>query len=88
VYIIEAAHNPEVAGSNPAPATHKGPGNGAFCLLSQLCDHHFCKRLSVCETSNGELGTRTDYHPPDYAWVDPRVACGCDIQPEVSGWRR
>jgi hypothetical protein len=30
VYLIEAAHNPEVAGSNPAPATHEGPGNRAF----------------------------------------------------------
>jgi hypothetical protein len=30
VYTIEAAHNPEVAGSNPAPATQKGPGIGAF----------------------------------------------------------
>jgi hypothetical protein len=30
VYITEAAHNPEVAGSNPAPATAKGAGNGAF----------------------------------------------------------
>jgi mannose-6-phosphate isomerase-like protein (cupin superfamily) len=30
VYRIDAAHNPEVAGSNPAPATAKGPGNGAF----------------------------------------------------------
>ena len=29
-YTIEAAHNPEVAGSNPAPATAEGPGNGAF----------------------------------------------------------
>src|SRR6266511_1199665 len=25
VYITEPAHNPEVAGSNPAPATEKGP---------------------------------------------------------------
>ena len=33
VYMIEAAHNPEVAGSNPAPATAKGPGNGAFRSL-------------------------------------------------------
>ena len=32
VYTIEAAHNPEVAGSNPAPATQKGPGNRAFLL--------------------------------------------------------
>ena len=35
MYIIEAAHNPEVAGSNPAPATEKGPGNGAFPLRGQ-----------------------------------------------------
>src|SRR5215831_15387170 len=33
VYTIEAARNPEVAGSNPAPATEEGPGNGAFRLL-------------------------------------------------------
>ena len=32
VYLIEAAHNPEVAGSNPAPAIEKGPGNRAFFL--------------------------------------------------------
>jgi hypothetical protein len=30
VYIIEAAHNPEVAGSNPAPATEKAPETGLF----------------------------------------------------------
>jgi hypothetical protein len=35
VYAIEAADNPEVAGSNPAPATSKGPGNGAFLFLRQ-----------------------------------------------------
>ena len=28
--VARRAHNPEVAGSNPAPATGKGPGNGAF----------------------------------------------------------
>jgi putative transposase len=28
VYTIEAAHNPEVAGSNPAPATAKAPETG------------------------------------------------------------
>src|SRR5437764_9273245 len=30
VYATEAAHNPEVAGSNPAPATAEGAGDGAF----------------------------------------------------------
>jgi len=29
-HLVEAAHNPEVAGSNPAPATFKGPGDRAF----------------------------------------------------------
>jgi hypothetical protein len=33
VYAFEAAHNPEVAGSNPAPATAKGAGNGAFRMI-------------------------------------------------------
>jgi hypothetical protein len=28
--VARRAHNPEVAGSNPAPATPEGPGNGAF----------------------------------------------------------
>ena len=35
MYLIEAAHNPEVAGSNPAPATSKAPwkqGPFAFSL--------------------------------------------------------
>jgi hypothetical protein len=32
VYTTEAAHNPEVAGSNPAPATQEGPGNRAFSV--------------------------------------------------------
>ena len=33
MYTIEAAHNPEVAGSNPAPATGKAPETGPFCVL-------------------------------------------------------
>jgi hypothetical protein len=33
---LEAAHNPEVARSNPAPATAKGAGNGAFCLFESI----------------------------------------------------
>src|SRR4029434_3284060 len=34
-HTIEAAHNPEVAGSNPAPATAKGAGDGAFRFSSE-----------------------------------------------------
>jgi hypothetical protein len=30
VYTMEVANNPVVAGSNPAPATATGAGNGAF----------------------------------------------------------
>src|SRR5213592_4382515 len=39
VYTIEAAHNPEVAGSNPAPAMNhlKNPANRRVFLLSWLC---------------------------------------------------
>jgi hypothetical protein len=37
VYRIEAAHNPEVAGSNPAPATRKAPETGAFLVLAAPC---------------------------------------------------
>jgi hypothetical protein len=33
VYLFEAAHNPEVAGSNPAPATGKALETGAFLVF-------------------------------------------------------
>ena len=33
VYMIEAAHNPEVAGSNPAPAYCERPRKRGFSLL-------------------------------------------------------
>jgi hypothetical protein len=36
VHTIEAADNPEVAGSNPAAATSKGPGNRAFPFRAQI----------------------------------------------------
>src|SRR6476659_6395922 len=32
--VARRAHNPEVAGSNPAPATAKGAGNGAFSFAA------------------------------------------------------
>jgi hypothetical protein len=43
VYIIEAAHNPEVAGSNPAPATSK-VGNGAFLRTESAMRYGSCER--------------------------------------------
>ena len=38
MYTIEAAHNPEGTGSNPAPATEKAPETGAFrvCWASAI----------------------------------------------------
>ena len=30
--VARRAHNPEVAGSNPAPATRKAPETGSFCF--------------------------------------------------------
>src|SRR5207247_5213162 len=32
--VARRAHNPEVAGSNPAPAIQKGPATQGLCLLS------------------------------------------------------
>src|SRR5512133_1673735 len=37
VYAIEAAHNPEVAGSNPAPATQKARTRGPFRWEGDAC---------------------------------------------------
>ena len=34
-YSVEAAHNPEVAGSNPAPATAEGARKGAFRFMAE-----------------------------------------------------
>src|SRR5215211_3276561 len=36
--VARRAHNPEVAGSNPAPATTKALLNGAFCLQGRRGD--------------------------------------------------
>ncbi len=32
----DRAHNPEVVGSNPTPATRKGPGHGAFLVAGDV----------------------------------------------------
>ena len=53
MYIIEAAHNPEVAGSNPAPLL-RGPGEQGVSLdptvqdpPSDLTHCPSCRRLST-----------------------------------------
>src|SRR5437763_11369421 len=42
VYRIEAAHNPEVAGSNPAPATAKALHTQVFFCTDVLWSSDFC----------------------------------------------
>jgi hypothetical protein len=50
VYLFEAAHNPEVAGSNPAPATAKGPGGRAFLLGAHSGLAHVQARMQAKNT--------------------------------------
>jgi hypothetical protein len=38
VYTFEAAHNPEVAGTNPAPATEKRPWKGPVLHEREVCE--------------------------------------------------
>src|SRR5213080_3730645 len=41
------SHNPEVAGSNPAPATGKAPETGLFCSLIMIRRRNFCQLLPL-----------------------------------------
>jgi hypothetical protein len=59
VYTTEAAHNPEVAGSNPAPATSKGPGKGAFLAWSAytLVDLQAVRQAFTQSTTSSSPGS-------------------------------
>ena len=52
VHTIEAAHNPEVAGSNPAPATQKAPETGLFRFTAAVGERTFCPSFALAHTSN------------------------------------
>jgi len=41
------SHNPEVAGSNPAPAIAKGAGNGAFPFRHIRLGRDFCPNFCL-----------------------------------------
>jgi hypothetical protein len=44
--VARRAHNPKVAGSNPAPAIQESPANrGVFCCLEQLGDFGHCSNF-------------------------------------------
>jgi hypothetical protein len=61
VYRIEAAHNPEVAGSNPAPATAGGPGNGAFSFRTPntaLARQAFLRTFGIPRRRSPDPGSR------------------------------
>jgi hypothetical protein len=54
VYIIEAAHEPEVAGSNPAPLLER-PWKRGLSLSSDQCGRYFCKRFCKRREASGGL---------------------------------
>jgi hypothetical protein len=61
VYLNEAAHNPEVAGSNPAPATAGGPGNGAFSFRTPntaLARQAFLRTFGIPRRRSPDPGSR------------------------------
>ena len=52
---MERAHNPEVAGSNPAPATTKALLSGAFCLQDRRDDADFIPLfIPIAKVRHGE----------------------------------
>src|SRR5438067_9384901 len=55
--VARRAHNPEVAGSNPAPATAKGAGNGAFGFLRRALRPETFAPTFATETMRGRPNT-------------------------------
>src|SRR4030095_16656836 len=53
--VARRAHNPEVAGSNPAPATTKALLSGAFCLQDRRDDGAFTPLfIPIAKVRHGE----------------------------------
>src|SRR6266540_3100130 len=53
--VARRAHNPEVAGSNPAPATTKALLSGAFCLQGRRDERDFIPLfIPIAEVWSGE----------------------------------
>src|SRR5438874_12350508 len=50
--VARRAHNPEVAGSNPAPATQKGPLRRVFCFLLRRQTTVFCTPFAPITDAN------------------------------------
>src|SRR4249920_384774 len=46
---LERTHNPEVAGSNPAPATGKAPETGLFVLAAVISRQNFCPTFALTD---------------------------------------
>jgi hypothetical protein len=53
VYTIEAAHNPEVAASNPGAGTAQGAGNGALSLTNRVSPENVAPVLVPALHSGG-----------------------------------
>jgi hypothetical protein len=63
VCTIEAAHNPEIAGSNRAPATSKAPRTGPF--YGPLLHCRLCHTLSAMRASPGHFTRQGQRAPRD-----------------------
>src|SRR5512132_3218755 len=60
VYRSDAAHHPQVAGSNPAPATEKAPETGPFRFGSGERRRNFCPTFCHVGRGGGCLTARPD----------------------------
>src|SRR5215216_1603062 len=59
--VARRAHNPEVAGSNPAPATTKALLSGAFCLQIRRDERDFIPRfIPIAEVRSTEKRAFSD----------------------------
>src|SRR6266545_7973692 len=69
------SHNPEVAGSNPAPATPKGPHTRAFCFLAEQQTSDLVPNLVPIRNAN-----RTDSCGIDLSAVASRDKRGAPLK--------
>jgi hypothetical protein len=83
--VRRSAHNPEVAGSNPAPATsfrRSGPfpsGRGAFCVLGTVVKRVAATALRAARQRDGGDGVTRDETAWTW-WTLPPAIAGCLAQ--------
>src|SRR4029077_19039556 len=65
------AHNPEVAGSNPAPAIAKGPGNRGLLVLGLVRWTTMIGSVGVPSAGDGVVKLDGEFQSTDSREVDP-----------------